>query len=88
MHPEKSLLAKLLQQNIREGKRGEGRREKDMRREEKRNIQVDDVSGGDVLRDLSREAVAFQVDLLDVGEVGEIRNFAYQSVALEMPKKM
>ena len=75
------MLAKLLQQSIREG-RGRGEDRKGMRREEERNIQVDDVSGGDVLRDVSREAVAFQVNLLDVGEVGEIGNLADQSVAL------
>ena len=75
------MLAKLLQQSIREG-RGRGEDRKGMRREEERNIQVDDISGGDVLRDVSREAVAFQVDLLDVGEVREIGNLADQSVAL------
>ena len=72
-----------------EERRGSGEeRERRDEREEKRNIQVDDVSGGDVLRDLSREAVAFQVDLFDVGEVGEIGGLADQSVALEVPKKM
>ena len=36
---------------------------------------------------MSREAVALQVDLLDVGKVEEIGNLADQSVALEVPKE-
>ena len=82
MHPEKSLFAKLLPTVLEMQERDDGRGGK---RGEGGSIQINNLSGRYVLGNLTGEAVVLQVDLLDIGVVGEVGKLANKAISKEIP---